>query len=70
MDASHLASNHEEADTKLLLHAVDATMSGVTSIEIMSPTLTCLFYRSEDFYNCVRIQRFLPEDESIYERLH
>ena len=37
MDASHLASNHEEADTKLLLHAVDATISGTTSIEIMSP---------------------------------
>ena len=37
MDASHLASNHEEADTKLLLHAVDATISGATSIEIMSP---------------------------------
>ena len=37
IDASHLASNHEEADTKLLLHTVDATISGVTSIEIMSP---------------------------------
>ena len=37
MDASHLASNHEEADTKLLLHAVDATISGATSLEIMSP---------------------------------
>ena len=38
MDASHLASNHKEADTKLLLHAVDATISGATSIlEIMSP---------------------------------
>ena len=37
IDASHLASNHEEADTKLLLHAVDATISGATSIEIMSP---------------------------------
>ena len=36
MDASQLASNHEEADTKLLLHAVDATISGATSIEIMS----------------------------------
>ena len=37
MDASHLASNHEEADTKILLHAVDATIPGATSIEIMSP---------------------------------
>ena len=37
MDASHLASNHKEACTKLLLHVVEATISGVTSIEIMSP---------------------------------
>ena len=33
----YLANNHKEADTKLLLHAVDAKISGVTSIEIMSP---------------------------------
>ena len=37
MDASHLASNHKEADTKLLLLDLDATNSGATSIEIMSP---------------------------------
>ena len=30
MGSSHLASNHEEANTKLLLHVVDATISGVT----------------------------------------
>ena len=27
----------EEADTKLLLHAVDATVSGATRIDIVSP---------------------------------
>jgi len=37
MDASHLACNHKEADTKLLLHAVDVTISEAASIEIMSP---------------------------------
>ena len=36
-DMAHLESNHEEADTKLLLHAVDATSSGATTIEIISP---------------------------------
>ncbi|EDO28722.1 predicted protein [Nematostella vectensis] len=36
-DMAHLESNHEEADTKLLLHAVDATSFGATSIEIVSP---------------------------------
>ena len=30
-------SNQEEADTKLLLHAVDATVSGATRIDIVSP---------------------------------
>lgn len=34
---AYLESNHEEADTKLLLHAVDATSAGATSIEIVSP---------------------------------
>ena len=33
----HLDSNQEEADTRLLLHAVDATASGATTIEIVSP---------------------------------
>ena len=29
--------NQEEADTKLLLHVVDATVSGATRIDIVSP---------------------------------
>lgn len=36
-DMSHIQSEQEEADTKLLLHAVDATMSGATTIKIHSP---------------------------------
>ena len=36
-DVSHLASNHEEADTKIILHAVDATTDGATEIQIHSP---------------------------------
>ena len=47
IDASHLASNHEEADTKLLLHAGDATISGATSIEIMSPDTDVCFIAQE-----------------------
>ena len=34
---AYLESNQEEADTKLLLHALYATTSGATSIEIVSP---------------------------------
>ena len=36
-DMQYLDSNQEEADTKLLLHAVDATVSGPTRIDIVSP---------------------------------
>ena len=33
----HLQSNQEEADTKLILHALDATANGATTLEIHSP---------------------------------
>ena len=36
-DMAYLDSDQEEADTKILLHAVDATASGATSIKIFSP---------------------------------
>ena len=36
-DVAYLESSQEEADTKLLLHAIDATTSGATSIDIISP---------------------------------
>ena len=36
-DVAYLESSQEEADTKLLLHAIDATASGATSIDIISP---------------------------------
>ena len=36
-DMAYLDSNQEEANTKLLLHAIDVTTSGATSIEIVSP---------------------------------
>ena len=34
---SHLPSDQEEADTKLILHAIDATNSGATDLQIHSP---------------------------------
>ena len=37
MDMRYLASDQEEADTKLLLHALDVTARGATEIEIHSP---------------------------------
>ena len=36
-DVAYLESSQEEEDTKLLLHAIDATTSGATSIDIISP---------------------------------
>ena len=34
---SHLPSDQEEADTKLILHALDATNAGATNLQIHSP---------------------------------
>ena len=36
-DVAYLDSDQEEADTKILLHAVDATATGAKSIKIFSP---------------------------------
>ena len=36
-DMGHLQSDHEEADTKIILHAVDATAEGATDLTIHSP---------------------------------
>ena len=36
-DMQYLDSKQEETNTKLLLHAVDATVSGATRIDIVSP---------------------------------
>ena len=36
-DFSYLQSNHEEADTKIILHAVYATSRGATDLRIYSP---------------------------------
>ncbi|KAL9951847.1 hypothetical protein ACROYT_G044582, partial [Oculina patagonica] len=36
-DMAHLQSDHEEADTKMILHALDATDDGATHLSIHSP---------------------------------
>ena len=36
-DVTHLRSNQEEADTKIILHAVDAASRGASEITIHSP---------------------------------
>ena len=36
-DVTHLRSSQEEADTKIILHAVDAASRGTTEITIHSP---------------------------------
>ena len=34
---AHLQSNQEKADTKMILHALDATANGATQLQIHSP---------------------------------
>ena len=36
-DVAHLQSNQEEADTKMILHALDATANGASQLQIHSP---------------------------------
>ena len=36
-DVSHVQSDHEEADTKIIFHALDATADGATELSISSP---------------------------------
>ena len=43
IDIGHLRTNQAEADTKILLHAVDSTFRGASDISIHSPILTSLF---------------------------
>ena len=36
-DVSHVQSDHKEADTKIIFHALDATADGATELSIYSP---------------------------------
>ena len=42
-DVTPLRSTHEEADTKILLHAVDTAVHGATEINIHSPDTECVY---------------------------
>ena len=57
MNVEHLCSTQEEADTKLLLHAIDATCRGSTEMWIYSPDtdvfILCIL--------CIRRSQDLPE---------
>ena len=39
---TYLHSNQEEADTKVILHAVDATSDGAVEIQVYSPLVLAL----------------------------
>ena len=51
-DFSHLQSNQEEADTKIILHAVDATARGATELRIHFPD-TDVFILALRRYSCL-----------------
>ena len=53
----HLQSNQKEADTKLILHALDATTNGATTLDIHSPD-TDVFVLS--------LRRYLELCQNIY----
>lgn len=64
-DMAYLDSDQEEADTKILLHAVDATASGAKSIKIFSPT--CLYWPLDVTRSYVRTLHSSPEEDSATE---
>ena len=52
-DVSHLQSDHEESDTKIILRALDTTADGATELSICSPDTDILVlaikrYQSRD----------------------
>ena len=52
-DVSHLQNDHEESDTKIIVHALDTTADGATELSICSPDTNVLVlairrYQSRD----------------------
>ena len=60
---AYLDSDQEEADTKILLHAVDSTASGATSIKVFSYLYWPLYVTR----SYVRTLHSLPEEGSATE---
>ena len=56
-DISYLQSNQEEADTKIILHAIDATANGATELRIHSAD-TDVFILSVRRYPSQRVGSF------------
>jgi len=52
-DVDHLQSGQEEADTKMLLHALDATDNGVTELFIYPPDADVLVLSPRRYHSCV-----------------
>ena len=60
-DVSHLSSSHEEADTKIVLHAVDAAKEELPRFPSIHRTQTCSFFLSEDFQSFLSTHCFARE---------
>ena len=56
-DVSHLQSDHEEADTKIILHGLDAIADGATELSMYSPDTDILV---------LTIRRYPGRDVSKY----
>ena len=57
LNADDLRSNHEEADTKLLLHAIHATKRGIKHIRIYSPDTDVLVLSVRRVPIAIRLHR-------------
>ena len=64
-DSSDLNSNQEEADTKLILHTVDAGVSGATDLDIFADDtdVLVLAIRRVKMFNCHT--RFISKTRTI-----
>ena len=66
-DMAYLDSDQEEADTKILLHAVGATASGAKSIKIFLPDTNMFVWPLDDTRSFVRTVHSSPEEDSATE---
>ena len=68
-DVGHLQSNQEEADTKIIHHAVDATSDGAMEIHVHSPDNDVFVLALRGFQSCVAMFHSLQERGATAEKL-
>ena len=59
MNAQHLCSSQEEADTKIILHSLDAVQSGATKLHIHSPDTDVFVLALHRYYQLCKNTYFI-----------